>query len=78
MLKVSIRYKVVTTVRSDDKGDKLLNAHAPWSKNNLSYTIVKDVTQKGAFDEVCIPVLQLVYAISLAKSNLSSGHQNHT
>lgn len=44
------RNKVVITVRSTDKGEKVLKAFPTGS--NLSYTIVKDVGQEGAFDEV--------------------------
>ena len=45
-------YEVVTTVRSPEKGAKILSAHSTISKNRLSYAIVEDVAQKGAFDEV--------------------------
>ncbi|EXJ84020.1 dihydroflavonol-4-reductase [Capronia epimyces CBS 606.96] len=43
--------EVVTTVRSHDKGTKVLNAHSA-SGGKLSYQIVEDVARKGAFDEV--------------------------
>ena len=42
------RHEVVTTVRSDEKGEFLVKAH-PGKK--LSYVIVKDIAQEGAFDE---------------------------
>lgn len=45
-------YDVVTTVRSDEKGVKLLSAFSSSTKDRLSYQIVKDVARRGAFDEV--------------------------
>lgn len=50
----------MTTVRSPEKGAKVLDAHASnaQSKNKLSYQIVKDVAQKGAFDDVSRPFCQ--------------------
>lgn len=42
------RYEVVTTVRSDEKGHYLLNL---FKGQRLSYTIVKDISSEGAFDE---------------------------
>lgn len=45
-------FDVVTTVRSEEKGDKILAAHPNTPKEKLSYVIVKDIAQDGAFDEV--------------------------
>ena len=44
-------HKVVFTVRSDEKGQKILSNHKDCSKEQLSYVIVKDIAQKCAFDE---------------------------
>ncbi|KAL4987277.1 hypothetical protein BDW68DRAFT_161434 [Aspergillus falconensis] len=44
-------FDVVTTVRSEEKGEKILAAHPNTPKEKLSYVIVKDVAQDGAFDE---------------------------
>jgi len=44
------------TVRSDEKGQKILGSHPNIPKEKLSYVIVKDVAEDGAFDEVCIHV----------------------
>ena len=41
---------VVFTVRSDEKGQKILSNH-PDAKSKLSYVIVKDIATEGAFDE---------------------------
>jgi len=41
-------HDVVTTVRSDDKGKFLVDSH---KGKKLSYVIVKDIAQEGAFDE---------------------------
>jgi nucleoside-diphosphate-sugar epimerase len=44
-------HDVVTTVRSDEKGQKILENHPGLPKSKLSYVIVKDIAQEGAFDE---------------------------
>ena len=46
------RFEVVTTVRSTQKGDKILEAYPNFSKDKLSYVIVEDIAKEGAFDEV--------------------------
>jgi hypothetical protein len=47
------RFEVVTTVRSQQKGDKILEAYPKLSREQLSYVIVEDIAKEGAFDEVC-------------------------
>ncbi|KAE8341586.1 hypothetical protein BDV24DRAFT_150993 [Aspergillus arachidicola] len=44
-------YETVVTVRSEEKGQKILDAHPNTPKEKLSYVIVKDVAEEGAFDE---------------------------
>jgi nucleoside-diphosphate-sugar epimerase len=44
-------HSVVTTVRSREKGEKILEAHPSESKDSLSYVIVPDMSIEGAFDE---------------------------
>ncbi|KAI9371335.1 hypothetical protein BJX61DRAFT_511798 [Aspergillus egyptiacus] len=44
-------YDVVTTVRSEEKGERILAAHPNTAKEKLSYVIVKDIAEDGAFDE---------------------------
>ncbi|EXJ90270.1 dihydroflavonol-4-reductase [Capronia coronata CBS 617.96] len=44
-------HDVVFTVRSDDKGQKILKNHAGTPSSKLSYVIVKDIAQEGAFDD---------------------------
>lgn len=44
-------HDVVTTVRSDEKGQKILENHPGVPKTKLSYVLVKDIAQEGAFDE---------------------------
>lgn len=53
-------FDVVTTVRSAEKGDKILAAHPNTPKEKLSYVIVKDIAQDGAFDEVASTFWSLV------------------
>lgn len=50
------RFDTVVTVRSDEKGQKILENHPNLPKEKLSYVIVKDVAEDGAFDEVYIHV----------------------
>jgi len=44
-------HDVVFTVRSDEKGQKILNNHPGTPSSKLSYVIVRDIAQEGAFDE---------------------------
>ncbi|KAF1983686.1 NAD(P)-binding protein [Aulographum hederae CBS 113979] len=44
-------HSVVTTVRSQAKADKIKEAHPEASSSNLSFAIVEDIAQPGAFDE---------------------------
>ncbi len=47
-----ISYDVVTTVRSQSKGDAVLAAHPDVPKGKLSYAIVEDIARLDAFDQV--------------------------
>lgn len=54
-------YNVITTVRSHDKGERVKKLLGASAGSNLTYCIVKDVAQKGAFnDAVKIPDLAYV------------------
>lgn len=44
-------HDVVFTARSDEKAKKTLDNHAGTPKEKLSYVIVRDIAQEGAFDE---------------------------
>ncbi|KAJ5172596.1 hypothetical protein N7492_005189 [Penicillium capsulatum] len=44
-------FDTVVTVRSEEKGRHILNAHPDAPKEKLSYVIVKDVAEDGAFDQ---------------------------
>ncbi|KAH8691188.1 mitochondrial ribosomal protein subunit-domain-containing protein [Talaromyces proteolyticus] len=44
-------FQVVTTVRSQEKGQRILEAHPGVPKEKLSFVIVEDVAKEGAFDE---------------------------
>lgn len=44
-------HDVVFTVRSDEKGEKVLKNHSGTPSSKLSYVIVKDIAQETAFDE---------------------------
>ncbi|KAJ5609182.1 ketoreductase [Penicillium herquei] len=47
-------HTVVTTVRSAEKGEKILAAYPESSKGQLSYVIVPDIAQEHAFDQAVI------------------------
>ena len=42
---------MVITVRSTEKGQKLLDNHPKVSKDNLDFVIVEDIAEQGAFDK---------------------------
>ena len=42
----------MTTVRSKAKGEAILAAHPGTTQAELSFEIVQDIAQDGAFDEV--------------------------
>lgn len=44
-------HDVVFTVRSDEKGQKILKNHPGTPSSKLSYVLVADIAQEGAFDE---------------------------
>lgn len=44
----------MTTVRSEEKGQKILQNHKGISQERLTYVIVKDIAQEGAFDEAVV------------------------
>jgi nucleoside-diphosphate-sugar epimerase len=44
-------HDVVITVRSDEKGQKILNNHPGTPSSKLSYVIVKNIAEEDAFDE---------------------------
>ncbi|KAF2153710.1 NAD(P)-binding protein [Myriangium duriaei CBS 260.36] len=44
-------HSVVTTVRSQEKADKIKQAHPNSGKDKLDFAIVEDIAQEGAFDQ---------------------------
>ena len=42
---------MVTTVRSNEKGQKILDNHPKVSKDKLDFVIVEDIAKRGAFDD---------------------------
>lgn len=47
-------HSVVTTVRSQEKADKIKEAHPGVRKDKLDFAIVEDIAQEGAFDKAVI------------------------
>jgi hypothetical protein len=46
------RYKVVVSVRSAAKGDSIISSYPEDIRKDISYEVVEDIAQDGAFDEV--------------------------
>jgi len=44
-------HSVVTTVRSQEKANKIREAHSNVGKDRLDFAIVEDIAQEGAFEE---------------------------
>ncbi|CAC9887645.1 unnamed protein product, partial [Aureobasidium pullulans] len=47
-------HSVVTTVRSQEKANKIKEAHPDASEKQLSFAIVEDIAQEGAFDKAVV------------------------
>lgn len=47
-------HRVVTTVRSQEKADKIKQAHSSYGKDKLDFAIVEDIAKEGAFDKAVI------------------------
>lgn len=44
----------MTTVRSQEKANKIKEAHPNLPKNKLDFAVVEDIAQEGAFDKAVI------------------------
>ena len=47
-------HSVVTTVRSQDKADKVKAGHPHIGKDKLDFAIVEDIAREGAFDQAVV------------------------
>jgi len=47
-------HSVVTTVRSQEKANKIKEAHPDASEKQLSFAIVEDIAREGAFDKAVV------------------------
>ncbi|KAF3058387.1 putative NADPH-dependent methylglyoxal reductase GRP2 [Daldinia childiae] len=47
-------YSVVTTVRSAQKGQQILDSHKQYGKDKLNYVVVEDIEKPGAFDSAVV------------------------
>lgn len=47
-------HSVVTTVRSQQKADKIKEAHPKYGKDKLDFSLVEDIAQEGAFDKAVV------------------------
>uniref|UniRef100_A0A8H7KDT0 NAD-dependent epimerase/dehydratase domain-containing protein n=1 Tax=Bionectria ochroleuca TaxID=29856 RepID=A0A8H7KDT0_BIOOC len=64
-------YTVITTVRSQAKGDQLIKAQTESFKSKLSYAIVGDIAQRDAFNAVVRSNPDLDYVIHTASPFLA-------
>lgn len=55
------RFDTVVTVRSQAKGQRILDAHPNTPKEKLSFVVVEDVAADGAFDEVCFNLYKVPF-----------------
>ncbi|KAI0097354.1 3-beta hydroxysteroid dehydrogenase/isomerase family protein [Nemania sp. FL0031] len=47
-------YSVVTTVRSEQKGQQILDSHKQCGKDKLDFVVVEDIMRPGAFDSAVV------------------------
>lgn len=47
-------HSVVTTVRSQEKANKIKKAHPSYGSDKLDFSIVEDIAQEGAFDKAVV------------------------
>ncbi|KAI8634934.1 3-beta hydroxysteroid dehydrogenase/isomerase family protein [Xylariaceae sp. FL1651] len=47
-------YSVVTTVRSEQKGQQILEAHTQYGKDKLDFVVVEDIMVPGAFNSAVV------------------------
>lgn len=47
-------HSVVTTVRSQEKADKIKQAHSKYGSDKLDFAIVEDIAQENAFDKAVV------------------------
>lgn len=47
-------HRVVTTVRSQEKANKIAQAHSSYGKDKLDFAIVEDIAQENAFDKAVV------------------------
>lgn len=58
---------MVTTVRSQEKANKIAEAYPKYNKSKLDFAIVEDIAQHGAFDKAVIsepPFEAVIHAAS--------------
>ncbi|KAL9096647.1 MAG: hypothetical protein Q9165_001134 [Trypethelium subeluteriae] len=64
-------HSVVTTVRTQEKADRIKQAHPNVSKDKLDFAIVKDIGQEGAFEKAVVsdpPFEAVIHTASVRKS----------
>ncbi|KAI0401627.1 hypothetical protein F4802DRAFT_609207 [Xylaria palmicola] len=56
------KFNVIVTVRSEEKGQRLMKSVTAKRRQALTYIVVEDIAKEGAFDDVfkCIPPLDAV------------------
>lgn len=67
-----LRHSVVTTVRTQEKADKIASAYKDLGKDKLSFAIVPDIAQEGAFEEAVVSDPPFDYVVCVFNSSPSS------
>lgn len=71
-------HSVVTTVRSQEKADKIKEAHPDVGKDKLDFSIVEDIAQEGAFEKAVIsdpPFEAVIHTASPFHFNITTSVQ---
>lgn len=55
------RFSVVVTARSPEKGQAIVDSIEESLRPDVSFAVVEDVAQDGAFDHVCCPTVINTY-----------------
>ena len=71
-------HSVVTTVRSQEKANRIKEAHSDVGKDKLDFSIVEDIAQEGAFDKAVIsdpPFEAVIHTASPFHFNITTSVQ---
>ncbi|KAI1106698.1 3-beta hydroxysteroid dehydrogenase/isomerase family protein [Jackrogersella minutella] len=73
-------YSVVTTVRSPEKGQQILDSHKQYGKDKLDFVVVQDISTPGAFDTAVVsdpPFEAVIHCASPYHFNANTPDERH-